>query len=283
MICIGLTIRKELLPDRKIHFMKKLLFQLLLLLVTSGVLAQKAIPFERYLKKKFDYEKNVLPYRILYPDNYDKNTKYPLVLFLHGAGLRGNDNEQQLMHGAGLFLTEKNQKKYPAIVVVPQCPADLSWSSMNIDRSRFRVKLTFDYTAPATWPLKAANELVKGIADTAGVDKSRIYITGFSMGGMGTFESIFRYPDLYTAALPICGGGDAKAYDNRIKNTSFWIFHGADDAMVDVKLSREMVARLKALKIPVKYTEYPGVNHNSWDNAFADPNYLRWMFMQKRE
>jgi predicted peptidase len=262
--------------------MKKLLLHFLLLLITSVVIAQEAT-LERYVKKEFNYEGNILPYRILYPDNYDRNKVYPLVLFLHGAGLRGNDNEKQLMHGAGLFLTRRNQKKHPAIVVVPQCPPDLQWSSLNVDRSRLPAKLTFDYTRPATWPLRSANELVRGIADTAAVDKSRIYITGFSMGGMGTFESVFRYPELYAAALPICGGGDANAYDKRVSNTSFWIFHGADDAMVDVKLSREMSARLKALKIPVKYTEYPGVNHNSWDNAFADPNYLPWMFMQKRK
>jgi predicted peptidase len=269
------------------HLAKKLLLHFLLLLITSVVWGQTVIrpeaTLDLYVKKELEYKGNVLPYRILYPVNYDKNKKYPLLLFLHGAGLRGNDNEKQLMQGARLFVTEENQKKYPAIIIIPQCPADLNWSSLNIDRSRRPVKLTFDYTKPATWPLKAANELVKGIADTARVDKSRIYITGFSMGGMGTFESVFRYPNLYAAALPICGGGDANAYDKHLKNTSFWIFHGADDALVDVNLSREMVARLKALKIPVVYTEYPGVNHNSWDNAFADPKYLEWMFMQKRK
>ena len=262
--------------------MKKLLIFFLSLLITSVVFGQEAT-LKRYGKKEFVYEGNVLPYRILYPDNYDKNKTYPLVLFLHGAGLRGNDNEKQLMRGAGLFLTEKNQKKYPAIIVIPQCPEDSKCSSLNIDRGTLPVKFIFDYAKPAMWPLQAANELVKGIADTAAVDKSRIYITGFSMGGMGTFESVFRYPDLYAAALPICGGGDANAYDQRLKNTSFWIFHGADDGVVDVKLSREMVARLKEMKIPVKYTEYPGVNHNSWDNAFADANYLKWMFMQQRK
>src|SRR5688572_25687874 len=269
--------------------MKKLFIHFLLLLIAPVVLGQNVIPLapdatlNSYVKKEFACEGNVLPYRILFPDNYDKGKKYPLLLFLHGAGLRGSDNEKQLMHGARLFLIEENKKKYPAIIVIPQCPADSRWPSLIIDRSRYPVKLAFDYTKPATWPLRAANELVRAIADTAGVDKSRIYITGFSMGGMGTFESVFRYPDLYAAALPICGGGDANAYNKRLKNTSFWIFHGADDAVVDAKLSRDMASRLKALKIPVKYTEYPGVNHNSWDNAFADPNYLEWMFMQTRK
>jgi predicted peptidase len=130
--------------------------------------------------------------------------------------------------------------------------------------------------------LVAANELVKKIANEEAVDKSRIYITGLSMGGMGTFESVYRYPDLYAAALPICGGADTEAYDKRVRKTAFWVFHGADDAVVDVKLSRDMVAKLKSLKAKHKYTEYPGVNHNSWDNAFADPEYLKWMFEQRK-
>ena len=103
------------------------------------------------------------------------------------------------------------------------------------------------------------------------------------MGGMGTFESVYRYPDLYAAALPICGGGDTLHYDTRIAKTKFWVFHGAADAVVNVALSQQMVQKLKDLKVPVNYSEYPGVNHNSWDNAFAEPDYLRWMFSNKRK
>ena len=103
------------------------------------------------------------------------------------------------------------------------------------------------------------------------------------MNGFDTFESVFRNPDLYAAALPICGGGDSKIYDKRISKTPFWVFHGDADGAVDVKLSREMVAKLKSLKVETKYSEYPGVNHNSWDNAFAEPDYLKWMFSKKRK
>ena len=102
------------------------------------------------------------------------------------------------------------------------------------------------------------------------------------MGGMGTFESVYRYPQLYAAALPICGGGETDAYDKRVKKTAFWIFHGADDAVVDVNLSRQMGNKLKSLKVKNKYTEYPGVNHNSWDKAFSDPAFLEWMFQHRR-
>lgn len=129
----------------------------------------------------------------------------------------------------------------------------------------------------------AANELVKKLIKKEAVSKKRVYVTGLSMGGMGTFESVYRYPKLYAAALPICGGGDTLHYNKRVTKTAFWIFHGAADAVVDVKLSQQMHAKIKALGAEVKYSEYPGINHNSWDNAFAEPDYLGWMFTQIRE
>lgn len=239
--------------------------------------------FKPYLRREFESAGNTLPYRILYPDNYDKSKKYPLILLLHGGGERGSDNEKQLVHGAKLFLKEENRKAFPAIVLVPQCPEDSYWAAVTIDRSTQPFDIRFDYSAGPQWPLVAANELVKKIAGEDAVDKSRIYITGLSMGAMGTFESVYRYPDLYAAALPICGGGDTNVYDKRVKKTAFWIFHGTADSVVDVKLSRDMVSKLKSLKVKNKYTEYPGVNHNSWDNAFADPAFLSWMFEHQKK
>lgn len=249
----------------------------------QGLLKTPDASLKPYLYREFESAGNTLPYRILYPENYDKNKKYPLILFLHGAGERGSDNEKQLVHGAKLFLKDENRKKFPAIVVIPQCPQNSYWANARVDRSTQPLSISFDYSMSAQWPLVAANELVKKIVKEEGVDQSRVYITGLSMGGMGTFESVYRYPDLYAAALPICGGGDAKAYDKRVKKTAFWVFHGADDAVVDVKLSREMLGKLKSLKVENKYSEYPGVDHNSWDNAFAEPAFLSWMFSKRRK
>ncbi|MBL7741501.1 MAG: dienelactone hydrolase family protein [Chitinophagaceae bacterium] len=235
-----------------------------------------------YQKKEFALpEGKILPYRILYPENYDKNKKYPLVLFLHGAGERGNDNEKQLTHGAKLFLKDENRKNFPAIIVFPQCPEGSFWAVTKIDRNQQPFKIDFDYSADANWPLTAANELVKKLSDEEAVDRSKVYITGLSMGGMGTFESVYRYPALYAAALPICGGGHVKSYDKRIIKTAFWVFHGDADAVVNVDLSRQMAGKLKSLKAKLRYSEYPGVNHNSWDNAFAEKEYLSWMFSHK--
>jgi len=235
--------------------------------------------FKLYEKHTYTNNDNILlPFRILYPENYDKKKKYPLVLFLHGAGERGDDNESQLTHGAQLFLQEENRKNYPAIVVFPQCPKESFWSSVIADRNKTPVQFAFDYSRPSNVPLVSSFELVKQLMNEESIDPTRIYVVGLSMGGMGTFEMVYQYPNLFAAAMPICGGGDVSKYDSRILKTSFWIFHGTKDPVVDVKTSREMVDRLKKLKAEVKYTEYPEALHNSWDNAFVEPEFLKWMF-----
>lgn len=247
----------------------------------QSVSAQDTSLFQR---KEYHYaEGKTLPYRILYPEKYDRKKKYPLVLVLHGAGERGNNNQSQLVHGAKLFLDAANRKDFPAIVVFPQCPSNSFWASVKIDTTVRPFGIGFDYSQEANWPLTAANELVRRISADEAVDHSRIYVSGLSMGGMGTFEMVCRYPDMFAAALPICGGADLVSYSNWNGKTPFWIFHGEVDAVVNVKLSREANDKLKEIKVPVKYTEYPGVNHNSWDNAFAEPDFLKWMFGQKKK
>lgn len=253
---------------------------LLLLFLLSGKSAS-AQDLSQYARKTYAAADGLmLPYRILFPDGYEDGKKYPLILVLHGAGERGSDNEKQLVHGGKLFLDSAVRKKHEAIVVFPQCPAENYWSSVQIDRTKTPLVLDFDYTRPVTQPLNAAVELVRQLIRDEKVDERCVYITGLSMGGMGTFEAVYRNPGLFAAALPICGGGDSEHY-HKLK-TPFWIFHGTDDAVVDVKYSRDMVEKLKDLNVKVKYTEYPGVNHNSWDNAFAEPQFLRWMFKRRK-
>lgn len=253
-------------------------FAAALILVSFGVSAQD---LSMYQKKEFTSpEGSKLLYRILFPEEYDRTKKYPLILFLHGAGERGNDNEKQLVHGSKLFLDPEVRRKYPAIVVFPQCPEDNYWSSVRIDRNATPLVLDFDYTRPIHEPLSLSISLVRELLRTEGVDDRRVYITGLSMGGMGTFEAVHRFPDMFAAALPICGGGDTQQY--RKVKTPFWVFHGDADAVVDVAYSRKMVEKLKDLKVKVKYTEYPGVNHNSWDSAFAERDFLRWTFRKKK-
>jgi predicted peptidase len=256
-----------------------------LLLVISAVSAQpNAIPeaapagLEQYEKRTF----KTLPYRILYPENYNRTKKYPIVLFLHGRGECGTDNEKQLVHGAKIFLTPENRKKFPAIVVFPQCPESSFWANAESDRTKTPYSIQFDYSKPIKEPLALAIALVKDLLKKEAADPQRVYVTGLSMGGMGTFEAVHRFPKLFAAALPICGGGDQRL-TKKAQKVPFWVFHGTDDAVVSVQLSKDMVQRLTKIKARVRYTEYPGVNHNSWDNAFAEGDFLLWMFAQVKK
>lgn len=255
--------------------------KLVVLLLAACSFAASAQDLSLYQTKEFlSPEGGKLPYRILFPDDYNPGKEYPLILVLHGAGERGSDNEKQLTHGAKLFLEDKARKKFPAIVVFPQCAGGDYWSSVKIDRGKTPLELDFDYSRPATAPLTLAMKLVEELMRTEGVDKRRVYITGLSMGGMGTFEAVHRYPDVFAAALPVCGGGDTIRY-KRV-GLPFWVFHGDADAVVKVDYSRAMVNKLQELDVKVRYTEYPGVNHNSWDSAFAEPRFLKWMFAKRR-
>jgi predicted peptidase len=236
-----------------------------------------------YLKNIFtDQSGHALPYRLLPPVHIEPNASYPLIIFLHGSGERGDENERQLIHGGKLFADSLRRINYPAYVLFPQCPKEMAWSSVNIDTSRYPLILSYDYLSAPEWPMTATNELIEYLSNNYRIDKSRIYLSGLSLGGMAVFEFVYRYPNLFAAALPICGGGNEKQYDKRVRSVPFRIYHGDADKAVDVEESRQMVNRLKQLRCKVEYIEYPGVGHNSWNNAFADPEFLKWMFQQKR-
>jgi len=258
--------------------MKKLLFVFALLFLSVQIFAQGV--FE---KKSFVNDSGQsLSYQILYPENYDPSIKYPVVLVLHGAGERGDDNEAQMKYGTQVFLNPENQTKFPAIVIFPQCPKDSYWSSVKIDRTQKPTLFNFDYTQNINWPLQSAIDLVKSLVKSKVADKKRLYIMGLSMCGMGTMEAVSRNHKMFAAAIPICGGADLTYVKKYAKKLPFWVNHGDADAVVPVKHSRELVAALQEAGANVTYTEYPGVNHNSWDNTFAQPTLLSWLFSFKK-
>lgn len=253
-----------------------------LLIVTSAVAQDSSL----YEKKVFRKGKDTLQYRIMYPLNYDVNKKYPVVLYLHGAGERGSDNEAQLMHGGKLFADSANRAKYPAFVIFPQCPANDFWARIKRTEPTGTDSLGgFEYTSkqPIGNALSMVEKLIDSFAKTPQVDKNRLYIGGLSMGGMATFELLWRKPGFFAAAMPICGGGDPAKVKSYAKNYPVWVFHGDADPVVPVSNSRIMVNSLKAAGANVVYTEYPGVEHNSWDNAFAEPTFLEWLFSQSKK
>jgi predicted peptidase len=222
-----------------------------------------------------DQAGNVLKYRLLKPANYNPNQKYPLVIFLHGAGERGNDNKIQLVHGMKDFLDAERRKSMPCYVLAPQCPAGKKW--VEVDWS----------SDTSTIPEKVSDslgltiELVKSMIETAAVDPNRIYITGLSMGGYGTWDALARHPEMFAAAAPICGGGDPSTVA-RFKNIPLWAFHGDEDKAVKVERTRAMIEALKTAGGEPKYTEYPGVGHDSWTATYKNPEFHQWLFTQRR-
>lgn len=235
-----------------------------------------------------EYEKNVfvslqgdsLQYRLLRPENEQEGEKYPLVLFLHGAGERGNDNQKQLIHGGQMWLNPVNREKYPAYVLAPQCPQEDYWAYLSRPRSFDPNKMPI-MTEP-TPIFKTLKELLDAYLSMAQIDKSRIYIVGLSMGGMGTFDMVIRYPEIYAAAVPICGTVNAERLST-VKNVKFRIYHGDADSVVPVEGSRQAYKALKKAGVDVEYIEYPGVNHGSWVPAFNDPTFMSWLFSQKKK
>lgn len=221
-----------------------------------------------------------LKYQILFPEGYSEKKAYPLLVFLHGAGERGDDNQKQLTHGKQ-FLTDNFHSKFPAIVIAPQCPADDYWA--NVERHQIGDNYSFQFgtSDQPTTSMLVLQQLIQNWIQSGKVDKSRIYVGGLSMGGMGTFELLWRMPHTFAAAFPICGGTDITKLPLYAKHVSVWLFHGDADAVVPVENSRNAYKSLKQLGGNVKYTEYKGVNHNSWDSVFVEKGLATWLFSQK--
>lgn len=259
----------------------KFLFSLslaLLFLFSSSMMAQD---LSSYKKMVFEKDGSSMPYRILFPKDYNPSEKYPLILVLHGSGERGNDNEAQLVHGSGLFLKEGVRDSHRAIVVFPQCAANSSWARINVEGDIPNREFTFYEDSEPTKDMVLLEGLLKHIKKTYKIDKSRIYVGGLSMGGMGTFELVRRNPNVFAAAFPICGGANPKI-SKKLSKLDWWVFHGDADTVVPEKCSADMVKAMENIGISVKYSLYSGVGHNSWDNAFAEPELLPWLFSKSR-
>lgn len=201
-----------------------------------------------------------------------------LVLFLHGAGERGSDNEAQVKHGVPDLVNWISESEESAVVIAPQCNPNVWWVELSGD---FRALKGGNLAEQPSAVMVMVFEVVDRFAIEHNVDSSRIYVTGLSMGGFGSFAAVAYRPEFFAAAVPICGGGDPGTAA-KMKKVPFWVFHGAADNVVPVKASEIMVNALKKEGADVQFRKYPGVRHDSWSATFRNRDVWKWLFAQKK-
>ena len=212
-----------------------------------------------FVPKVMQIEGKDYKYMVYVPPTYDPAAQWPLILFLHGKGERGDDGTKQTKAGIGPAIRKNPDLYSSAIVLMPQCPDHCWW----VGATEY-ISLTLEKTCKEY-----------------SVDPSRIYLTGLSMGGFGSWMYGAEHSDVFAAVAPICGGGRASDAE-KLVSVPVWAFHGAEDSVVPVEFTRRMVETLKKKGGNVRYTEYPGVDHNSWDNAYNDPEFVKWLLAQRK-
>lgn len=232
-----------------------------------------------FLDRTLSLQGTTYKYQVFLPDNWTPKQNWPIILFLHGYGERGSDGLLQTDVGLPHAI-RLDRSRFPAVVVIPQCLMDHWWTQQQMEQM-------------ALAALAAAAKDFKG-------DRKRTYLTGLSMGGFATWDIASRYPGKFAAVVPVCGGiiippdllahfpdlardaypddpGSYTQVAKKIGKTPVWIFHGGADDTVPVTNSRKMNEALTVAGGNVKYTEYPGVGHNSWDKAYAEPDLMPWL------
>ncbi len=207
--------------------------------------------------KKVFTDNNNLNYLLYLPENYNENEKWPLILFLHGIGERGDDLD--LVKKEGLPKLLESNKELPFIIVSPQCPDESYWSEHVDD----------------------LYELIQAIKKKHSVDDSRVYLTGLSMGGFGAWSLGTKHPEEFAAIVPICGGLEDTEEVKKLKNTPTWVFHGAKDPIIPLELSKILVDTLQECGGDVRFTIYPDLTHNSWDVTYNNPKLYTWFLKHK--
>lgn len=224
---------------------------------------------------KFSDER-VLRYRLFDPRSTIRSSdikSFPLVIFLHGAGERGDDNDRQLVHGVQDLTSERVQLKNPCFVVAPQCPVGQQWVDTPWTALSHRMKQR------PSQSLTLVIELINRLERELPIDRHRIYVTGLSMGGFGVWDLIQRFPHRFAAAVPICGGGDVEQAGN-LAILPLWVFHGDNDTVVKPSRSRDMIKAVRSAGGRPRYTEYAGVGHNAWTVTYRNAELYDWLFSQ---
>ncbi|MFT5411818.1 MAG: putative peptidase [Verrucomicrobiales bacterium] len=256
----------------------KLIPSLILILTCANISAQNANGWlEKYTPHK--WQDGGLNYQVRKPDKLETDKTYPLVLLLHGAGGRGDDNRGQIVDAGGGVTLDKMEVsgKYGAYVMAGQVPTgqqwvDVPWGSLDHEMPKASDSMRQMLAALDAFIADKQNQ----------VDPKRIYVAGLSMGGYGTWDAIQRRPELFAAAVPICGGGD-KRLAKKIAKIPTWAWHGDKDGVIKPSRSRDMVAAIKAAGGSPQYTEVEGRGHNVWVDAFNSSKMWKWLFEQKKK
>lgn len=251
-----------------------------LLAAVPSAFADELLPSQVMSTEFFtDVNGTKLPYRLYVPESYSKDKDYALLIFLHGSGERGYDGQAPVnQHPYIINRIINGEYKDECIIIAPQCAPDYQWTDSPWGNGSYSME---EYKK--TVYMKAVEGLINNLELKYSIDEDRLYVTGISMGGYGTWDMIERNPDMFAAAIPICGGGDP-SLARRIKHIPIWIFHGSADPLVPVSGSRDMANALEKVgSTQYKYTEYPGVQHESWVQAYREEDLLDWLFAQKRD
>ena len=242
------------------------------LLVTAPAPARGADTNEFVARVYTNSLGRTLPYRLLLPEVYTPTRAYPVILYLHGAAGRGNDNLKPLEWGPRLFLEGGLRQKHGFFLVVPQCSLSSGWQVAEFDDQR---------SMRESESLQMALELVETILPGQfNVDARRRYLTGVSMGGHAVWAILVRRPGLFAAAVPVCAGGSAKMVTDAAARYPVWAFHSDDDHLVPVQQARDLVKAWREHGGTARYTEYTGLKHSSWKKAYLDPEMFDWLFQQ---
>lgn len=234
-------------------------FKKVFILVFISFFVQISASFSQEIQGIFKKEiKTTIDVRYVLQLPENQKGRFPLMVFLHGSGERGNDLEKVKNHSP---FTYQNLMKTDVAILAPQCPENTWWNSDEI------------------------YELILSISNSYNVDKSRIYLTGLSMGGWGTWKLATEHPELFAAVAPVCGVTDIEIYKNVevLKNTPVHIFHGALDDIVSPNMSLDIYQKLKKVNPNCNLTIFPNDNHNSWDSTYSDPKFYEWLFAQKKQ
>ncbi|MFL0267456.1 prolyl oligopeptidase family serine peptidase [Candidatus Clostridium radicumherbarum] len=218
------------------------------------------------LENTYNFSKTIikkinLNYLLYTPKDYNEDVKFPLVMFLHGSGERGDNLELLKLHGIPKLISQG--KDFPFIAISPQCPSSVCLTELTED----------------------LNLLIEDIISNYSVDPEKIYLTGISMGGFAAWKLACKHPEKFAAILPICGGPWNACYDEEISNLkdiAVWAFHGAKDEVVPIEGTKAIIDNLRAIGNNAKFTVYPDLGHDSWSLTYENPEVYSWLLNQKK-